>query len=207
MLAQAMAGNASALVTAFTTASVPKLKRSVGVGRSIPAYTQINEASQAVLCGDGQDVRDMTVAQWQTYIAQQVQTSSIYGAYWSELRFGCSSWPFVPNWRFTGPFASPEADTRGVEGRPAAPLLFVSNRLDPVTPLASARRMAAGHPGSGLAILDDMAHTVFIQNNSCIDGVIHDYFEMGIVPQGETFCNASCGPWDTNCPIERLHLY
>ncbi|PHH68662.1 hypothetical protein CDD82_370 [Ophiocordyceps australis] len=206
MLAQAMAGNASALVTAFTAASVPKLKRSVGVGRSIPPYTQINEASQAVLCSDGQDVRDVSVAQWQTYIARQVQTSRIYGAYWSELRFACSSWPFVSNWRFTGPFGSPSPDAGLKDDRPAAPLLFLSNRLDPVTPLASARRMAAGHPGSGLAILEDMAHTVFIQNNSCIDGIIHDYLELGIVPAQEKLCNASCGPWE-DCPIERLHLY
>lgn len=112
--------------------------------------------------------------------------SQLFGSYWSMLRFSCSSWPFSPNLSFKGPFKTPKAVPNLAAGHPAAPLLFLSNRLDPVTPLKSARAMASNHPGAALVVQESMGHcTISTAPSDCTRRIIADYLEFGTVPSGE----------------------
>lgn len=160
------------------------------------------EGLYSVLCGDGDDVSDRDVSWWMDYISQQVSTSRILGAYWSTLRFGCSGWRARANWSFKGPFTTPAAGS-GPDA-PAAPVLFLSNTLDPVTPLVNARTMAAKHPGAGVVVQKSMGHCALASAPSrCTSDIVAKYLELGTVPEEEVLCLEDCGPWDEDCRLDR----
>lgn len=161
------------------------------------------EGQAAILCGDGDNMTGHDLFWWRRYIDEQLSNSSVLGAWWATISFACSGWRFRPNWSFKGPFTTPEASKSAsslVPGRPAAPLLFLSNRLDPVTPLSAARAMAKNHPGAGVVVQEAMGHCTFLTAQSlCTRKVVADYFDSDIVPSREVSCATTCGPWDDGC--------
>lgn len=161
------------------------------------------EGQAAILCGDGDNITGHDLFWWRRYINEQLSNSSVLGAWWATIRFACSGWRFRPNWSFKGPFTTPEASKSAsspVPGRPAAPLLFLSNRLDPVTPLSAARAMAKNHPGAGVVVQEAMGHCAFATAQSpCTKKAVADYFDSGVVPSREVSCATTCGPWDDGC--------
>ncbi|KAL7918726.1 TAP-like domain-containing protein [Trichoderma austrokoningii] len=204
----AMRGNLSAIVERLFNRHIPRLKDACDVdGGGAEGFFQ--EAGAGVLCADGDDVSGHDAAWWKRYIRRQTGVSSVYGAYWANIRIACNAWNFNfrPNWVFKGPFTTPPAAAAAaaaaaspLPGHPAAPILFVSNRLDPVTPLAAARAMAAQHPGAGLVIAEALGHCAMGNGDSaCLYRHIADYFDTGVVPDGEAVCEADCGPWDEKC--------
>lgn len=159
------------------------------------------ESQSAVVCIDGEDITGKGVSWWRKYVNQQVSTSSIFGASWSTVRLPCSGWRFRPKRQFKGPFTTPEPDPSLKSGHPAAPILFLSNRLDPVTPLSAAQAMAAQHPGARVVIQEAIGHCAMASApSSCTKNVVADYFESGIIPDVST-CSIECGPWDASCSV------
>lgn len=200
---QAMRGNMDLLVSTIEFAGL-RLEDGCPVGNATTTQHVTGRDPQlGVLCGDGEDITDRDLAWWRKYIDRQIENSALFGAFWSSIRFACSSWPFRANWIFQGPFTTPDASkpgTKPVKGRPTAPLLFVSNRLDPVTPLRAARAMAANHPGAGVVVQEAMGHcATFAAYSPCTKKIIADYFDKGVVPKGEAVCDVDCGPWDDSC--------
>lgn len=205
----AMRGNSSAIVERLFNRQIPRLRDACTADGGPEGFFQ--EAGAGVLCADGDDVSGHDLPWWKRYVRRQVGTSAVYGAYWANVRMACNAWNFNfrPNWVFKGPFTTPPAasssDDSGkkqkpLPGHPAAPILFVSNRLDPVTPLAAARAMAAQHPGAGLLIAEALGHCAMGNGDSaCLHRHIADYFDTGVVPDGEAVCEADCGPWDEKC--------
>lgn len=166
-----------------------------------PQLIEKIESQNAVVCIDGDDITHKDVSWWRRYVNRQVSTSSVFGAIWATVRLPCSSWRFRPKWQFKGPFTTPRADPSLKSGHPAAPILFLSNRLDPVTPLRAAQAMAAKHPGARVIIQEAMGHCAIASAPSrCTKRVVADYFESGIIPSGVSTCSIDCGPWDTSCP-------
>ena len=87
-------------------------------------------------------------------------------------------------------------------GRPSAPLLFVTARLDPVTPLRNAHAMAASHPGAVVLEVDAVGHCGSTVPSRCSREVIRDYLEFGRVDLGNGSsnnntirCAAEFDPW------------
>ncbi|UNI16547.1 hypothetical protein JDV02_002973 [Purpureocillium takamizusanense] len=209
--------NATAFAALVAAASlVPRLRDACAFNGSDPSSPQSlavdrREAGSSVLCADGDDVTAKDTAWWRRYVAEQVSLSSLMGAYWSTIRFSCSAWRFRSNWSFKGPFTTPEPvttpDGRPVKGKPAAPILFLSNSLDPVTPLRSARAMAAAHPGARLVIQDALGHCALATADStCTKRLVAHYLATGKVPSDEeTDCrDTTCGPWDEGCELDHL---
>ncbi|KAH8670493.1 TAP-like protein-domain-containing protein [Ilyonectria robusta] len=197
-LAEGIAGNPTPLVAAVVNnGAFPSLSDDCNATTANKAVGPGEEAGFAVICGDGDDVTSKDLAWWKSYVGQQVSSSRILGPHWSGIRFACSSWRFRANWRFQGPFTTPPANKKGVTGVPTAPLLFMSNRLDPVTPLSAAIAMRVGHPGSGLVVQETMGHTVAgMYASSCVDNILADYFEFGTVPPKVAYCQPARKPWD-----------
>uniref|UniRef100_A0A8H7K2G1 Peptidase S33 tripeptidyl aminopeptidase-like C-terminal domain-containing protein n=1 Tax=Bionectria ochroleuca TaxID=29856 RepID=A0A8H7K2G1_BIOOC len=158
----------------------------------------------SILCGDGKDVTGKPVSYWMRYAEKQKAMSKLLGSYWVTSRLLCSSWPVRARWLFNGPFKSPKADSRLLPGIPAAPLLFMSTELDPVTPLRAARKMAKGHPGARVVTQEGMGHCALQSSPSnCTRSILAEYFDTGKVPDRDTFCKADCGPWDLNCHVQQ----
>jgi pimeloyl-ACP methyl ester carboxylesterase len=154
----------------------------------------------SVLCAEAEPVNDKDVDWWVDYAQEQEEISQIYGHAIVHIKLGCSSFPFRAAYTFNGPFTHPEHDPDVVEGKPAAPILFLSNRVDPITPVKCARDMAAKYPGSGLVVQDSLGHGALISAPSnCTDQIVRKYFDTGVVPEEETFCEQECGPWDAGC--------
>jgi hypothetical protein len=107
----------------------------------------------------------------------------------------CSGWGIRPKWRYTGPFTTPEHDPSGAEGKPLAPLLFLSSRYDPVSPLRNAAAMAARHPGAVWVVQESAGHSSISTPSRCTKKIIQDYLEFGTLPKNETVCEADCRPW------------
>lgn len=181
----------------------PSLQEGCPVANHTIAPNQDNDAQSGVLCLDGEDIRAKPASWWTRYVEKQVAQSSMFGAFWSGIRFSCSGWRFKPTWSFQGPFTSPEATKPGEKlekGRPAAPLLFLTNRLDPVTPLSAARAMAKNHPGAKVVVQEAMGHcATFAAYSSCTKKIVAEYFDTGKLPDEEVACEAECGPWDEGC--------
>ncbi|KAL7941438.1 TAP-like domain-containing protein [Trichoderma barbatum] len=200
-LQQAMEGNTTSLIDSLIRVGhVPNLDTVCSDSNMNKPIPILPESRSAVICGDGDDITDKDATWWFKYVQRQVGNSRLFGSYWANIRFSCSSWPFRPSLSFKGPFTTPKAFPNLTAGHPAAPLLFLSPRLDPVTPLNSARAMAANHPGSALVIQESMGHCVIgTAPSDCTKDIVADYFESGVVPSGEKVCRTECGPWDKNC--------
>ncbi|KAM0256962.1 hypothetical protein ACHAQJ_004663 [Trichoderma viride] len=168
----------------------------------IPRPHTIIEAQNAVVCSDGDDISHKDVSWWRKYVNRQVSTSDIFGTTWATIRLPCSGWRFRPKWQFKGPFTTPKPDPSLKSGHPAAPILFLSNRLDPVTPLRAAQAMAAKHPGARVVIQEAMGHcAVASAPSKCTRKTVADYFESGTISSNLSTCSTECGPWDASCSL------
>ncbi|KAH8894504.1 peptidase S33, tripeptidyl-peptidase [Thozetella sp. PMI_491] len=158
------------------------------------------DSESAVTCLDGDDVTDRDESYWCDYLERQLSTSSLAGGFITTVRLPCSGWRWRPNWEFKGPFKTPDPSKSSQfpkSSRPAAPLLFMSNRYDPITPLRNARTMARSHPGAGVLVQESTGHCVIRgPMGPCVKKVVSEYFDTGTVPSEEVACEAMHGPWD-----------
>ena len=155
------------------------------------------DAQFAIICADGANVTGADNSHWRDYLDKQLSISSLAGAFWASLRMSCARYKSPPNWVFRGPFKTPQVTQPPRSDRPAAPLLFASNRYDPVTPLRNARRMAESHPGAGILVQEATGHCLVLgAMGPCAKNALAEYFDTGAVPSGELSCEAVRGPWD-----------
>ena len=129
----------------------------------------------------GQSFEDFKI-----YLANLERRSPTIGAIWAQNnRLACTGWKIRPTWRFTGPFG----------GNTSAPILFVGNTRDPVTPAASAKYMAAKFPGSGLLIQDCDGHGYHAAPSACREAAVRKYFARGEVSVTVTNCATDRKPF------------
>ncbi|KAJ4147401.1 hypothetical protein LMH87_001922 [Akanthomyces muscarius] len=201
----AMRGNTTDLYDLLAAIAGGPLEDACPIGNRTEASAEgAPDAQSAVLCGDGDDITGRDTAFWRTYVAKQLQQSAVAGASWGNIRLSCSNWKTRAAWQFHGPFTAPPASKNASvpeKGKPAAPVLFLSNRYDPVTPLRAARTVAAKYPGAGVLVQEAMGHCVFGSRKAteCTRDVVRRYFDQGVVPDGETTCEAACEPWGDKC--------
>ena len=174
-----------------------------------PKYNLAVESMYAIYCIDGDDLNNKTARGWQDYLHKQQRVSAISGASVAGIRFDCAKWPFRSTYDFKGPFKSPApvSKPKPIATHPEYPILFLSNRLDPITPLKSARAMSKGHPESRIVIQETMGHTALGSGgvSDCTKGKVRDYFANDKFPSAkETSCEPACSPWDLNsCPAKK----
>lgn len=212
LLSEAMdEGNMTQIIDAMAASSgLPTRQESCNA--ALNATDLINQefgenARIAISCADGDDVTGKSSDYWFDYVNKQLSQSAIAGSRWSKIRFMCAGWPFKTTWSFKGPFTTPKATSYPElkSGRPAAPLLLLNNRLDPVTPLSAARAMQRGHPESRLVIQESMGHGAVGVSilSDCMQNIVANYFDTGELPDElESTCVPVCGPWDKICPPE-----
>jgi len=161
------------------------------------------DAQAAIACGDGAPITDRDYDGVAEYVGQLKNQSAIFGPRWARITMPCTAWPARGRYRFTGPFTTPPADPSIRAGVPAAPLLFLSNRLDPVTPLVNAYLMAEGHPGSAVVVQESAGHCAIGGGwSECTNEIVRTYLEDGVVPKSGTSCTTECRPFDDEpCPF------
>ena len=164
------------------------------------------DVETAVLCVDGVDISDQDNHFWHELLQKNLAISPIAGALYTTIRLLCAGWKARPNWAFKGPFKTPEPTKQGEPldpERPAAPIFFASTRYDPATPLAGARDMVKNHPGAGLLIQESIGHCVVLgEPEACSTDAMAEYFDTGVVPDGELICDSTRSPWDPHPSID-----
>jgi pimeloyl-ACP methyl ester carboxylesterase len=191
VLSEAMAGNFSQLYAGLHT---PQPDDSCPL-RIPSTYTWNHDAMKAISCGDGESQSNLTVPGFIDHVGRLKSDSPDFGVPWSRLRLQCKGWPFRPKYRFTGPWETPEADPNIVEGKPAAPLMFISSTIDPVTPLANAHEASKSHPGSRVLVQNNVGHGSILVPGKCRDAFVKKYFASGELPPEDTLCEADCTPF------------
>ncbi|WP_053387396.1 alpha/beta hydrolase [Leucobacter japonicus] len=88
----------------------------------------------------------------------------------------CASWP-----------EAPAAERGSVEAAGADPILVVGTTGDPATPYRWAESLADQLDSGVLVTFNGEGHTAY-GNNSCINGVIDDYFLTGATPSADPQC-------------------
>ncbi|KAH7128573.1 TAP-like protein-domain-containing protein [Dendryphion nanum] len=77
----------------------------------------------------------------------------------------------------------------------SAPILFVSTKLDPITPLRSAKKMSSLFPGSAVLAADWVGHTTYFTPKSCVDKYTQAYIKNLSMPPPDTMCKESVKPF------------
>ncbi len=153
------------------------------------------DAQSAIACSDASDAVGHGADFYAQYVQELKDESETWGESWSTIRYTCAGWKVPAKWRFDGPFTSPP-DPSIREGVPAAPLLFLSARIDPACPLAGAKRMSARHPESVVVTQNSYGHSALSSGwSECTNNVIRDYLENGLVPAEGTVCETNCKPF------------
>ncbi|KAF2224895.1 Alpha/Beta hydrolase protein [Elsinoe ampelina] len=120
-------------------------------------------------------------------VAQRQGTISFFAdAFLDYATWPCAAWEFEPPQRFVGPFG----------GKTATPILFVNNRLDPITPLASARDAASRFEGSRLLVGNGFGHNMLADPSDCTIAAVKAYFLHGTLPDDGTVCEPASRPFD-----------
>ena len=160
-------------------------------------YDHGDEATAAILCGDSDPLTSLTKPHFAEYVAELQSQSKIFGSLWAEIKLRCTHWPasLRPSEanRFTGPFksAASDYDSRG------APVLFIGNTLDNVTPLRNAHKMSEGHEKSVVLTQESAGHlSLFSAPSECTREIIRRYFDKGEIPDKGTVCKADRLPFD-----------
>ncbi|KAJ3500369.1 hypothetical protein NLJ89_g9828 [Agrocybe chaxingu] len=134
------------------------------------------DAQTAILCNDGDDIPD-DLESTQEYFERMANTSS-WADIWSPIRLSCVGWPKFPKDHFQGPFDS----------NTSHPILLVGNTADPVTPLASAKKMSHFFNGSVVLTQDSSGHCSYSSPSVCTQKYVRDYFVHGTLPEPGTVC-------------------
>lgn len=173
----------------------PHIKRSAEIiadHLSQAEYRATQEASgyggfvtAAIDCSDALDLTSLNKTDIHAYAKYLVEQSNYLGRSWVSIRTHCSGWVTRPKWPFDYTTAGGKAD-----------ILFVGNTLDPVTPMANARAMAAMWQGSGLLEVAGEGHCTYAVESACAKDIIGHYFQTGEMPAPGKVCEVDKRPFD-----------
>lgn len=165
-----------------------------GVDEYLAHLLHNDEVGAAIHCSDGPDFSDSNLTGFKEYLHDLVGRFPNAGAIQADYKIPCWTWPkeLRTKWRYDGPFNG------------SVPILFVNNRLDPVTPLKNAQKMAFRFEGSGLLVQDGVGHGALFPATDCVWGHVRRYMQDGEMPSPESECRFPCEPFDSACSARLL---
>ncbi|KAF2220346.1 TAP-like protein-domain-containing protein [Elsinoe ampelina] len=131
-----------------------------------------------IACGDDA-LRSDDLAYMQKRLKQD-NGLSILTAGLPDKKFLCAQWLFQARERPALDFFD-DVET-------ANPILFVSSKHDPITPLVSARNVTKAFPGSRLLVQNSVGHTASSIPSNCTTSHLQQYFANGTLPKKHTIC-------------------
>ncbi|KAF4626028.1 hypothetical protein G7Y89_g12140 [Cudoniella acicularis] len=154
-----------------TAQGLQQIEDLVGQNITIGANT---EWSYGVGCSDSGNVLfNQTLEDLSESIKNLEQESFTSGEYISALRVGCKFGASTKN-----------------------PILFVSNTLDPITPISGGQLGTRLFNNSQLLTIDGTGHTSFGPLNKCAFAKVNAFFQNGTLPGKDNFCALEAGPFN-----------
>ena len=154
---------------------------------------RVEGVSSSVECGDMRPAPpDFSPADLLQILNETARLSPNFGSMFAEYALGCALWPerLRPAWRFEGPFGTSK------DNNTDAPVLFVNNQLDPVTPLGNAYKMAEKYHGAVVLEQASVGHGAILVPSKCRVEVIRRYMDEGKMPEAGTVCPGDCVPFE-----------
>ncbi|KZW01542.1 alpha/beta-hydrolase [Exidia glandulosa HHB12029] len=155
----------------------------------VPPWLQSNEALPAIACIDYPPLDD-SLSDDTAVIGDTIALSRWAGPFTSRFRIICGAWQIRAKARYTGP----------VSAHLDVPVLVTSNKLDPVTPLSSARAVVSRFKGMRLLIQDTVGHSTFLSLSSCVALAMSAYMTNGTLPPVGTVCKPDLIPLVDSAP-------
>ncbi|KAJ1329501.1 alpha/beta hydrolase [Microdochium nivale] len=152
----------------------------------------MSDAQKAVMCSDKRYKLNETTPELQKRF-EQMGSFSRFADIWIGLMMGCNHWPIEardPPMRWD--------DHPAYKQKPIVtsfPVLFLSNSLDPVTPLYAALKMTRKFANASIVEQDAEGHCTISCVSSCTVLHIRRYLLDGVLPPQPRFDGADDGNW------------
>ena len=139
--------------------------------------TNLIAANYAISCRDESASQSMFVIEAQN--AKLLEAAPVLGRYWQFGGLRCGSWPF------------PEADKPAdYSAAGASTILVIGTTGDPATPYSQAQSLANDILEDGfLMTYNGEGHTIYGNDNKCIDEVVDNFFLTGELPASDPNCS------------------
>jgi pimeloyl-ACP methyl ester carboxylesterase len=148
-------------------------------------YDNLRDAQAGILCTDSPAPRDP--GRWPAFVRrlERISPTAAASVGWL-VGLPCATWPAQAASRYTGPW----------NARTSHPVLLVGVTHDPITPLASARKLARlMGPSAVLLTHDGYGHSSFGQQSACTLTAEARYLVQGVLPAPGTVCAADAPPF------------
>ena len=152
---------------------------------SRPSLYNSVDATIAIICSEGDSMLEETPTSIADSIAEYVSKSPLFGEFWSTDLLPCTRFSTRAKYRFRGPFGC----------KTAHPILFASQKLDPVCPLINAESSAKKFPGAVVVQANGMGHSSLAMPSLCLLKTVREYFQTGSVPEGGRKCDVDVKPF------------
>lgn len=137
----------------------------------------------AISCPDADDAYDPRVEKRVDellHFVEETMPVSVTAGDWSMWTQFCQRWPVRARERYTGPFSVKDGLTP-----PRTPILFLSNRHDPVTPLTAAEAISTAlGQNASIVITEGYGHCSYHNPARCTEERVQHYFETGEIEAG-----------------------
>ncbi|KAK6855776.1 hypothetical protein PG995_007927 [Apiospora arundinis] len=191
----------------------PLIMGSLCSGVQLPVWP--DDAQKAVMCSDKRYKLNETVPELEK-LFEDMSSISSFSDVWMGLMMGCNDWTIEAK--------DPPMDWDDHPARKPAPintsfpLLFLTNHLDPVTPLYAAEKMTRRFSGASLIEqTDGMGHCTMACTSMCTIRHIRAYINEGKVPRVPDFdssdpskswetCECHEKPWNSVVPLNAAGL-
>ena len=158
------------------------VKPNRGVCENAPgAWIDGISAQSSIVCADADSKINETAEEFYEYVKDLHDQSPNFGYGLTRVMLPCHGYNIRPKWRFNGPWGAETAN----------PLLILSQTLDPITPLVSAKGAASLFPGSQVVEAQGIGHCTLGWPSLCAMKHVKHYFDTAKVPDEYTYCPAS----------------
>ncbi|QRV92000.1 Abhydrolase domain-containing protein [Ceratobasidium sp. AG-Ba] len=140
-------------------------------------------AFQGITCADSVDAGNVTTKMvFDDILRVTREVSPMFGpSQWFSFH-NCHRWPVRAVERYTGPFNKSLSN----------PILVVGNKADPITPFASAKKVADAWGSSAILVeQDNYGHTSIAMVSDCTTALLRNYFLNGTIPSSDQFCGTN----------------
>lgn len=173
-----------------------------------PLTSLLNDAQRAIMCGDKTSPVNLTLPEIRAEYSAMASTSQ-FADVMLNVMLQCNGWSVSPPGHPppTTPWAQYSSSSPQKQITTSFPILFLSNTLDPVTPLLAAVKMSLKFRQAGLVEQKAEGHCTLSAVSRCTAKVVRDYVLHGKVPpppeveggdylEGKwTTCEADERPW------------
>jgi len=161
----------------------------------MPALVEgTDDALPAIMCADAEALTHATVADFARYARRLHDMSPVAGDVQVVHRLACVGRAVRPRWRF--PLGSLQGQGPGApQYNTSAPVLFVANSADNITPRVSAQRNAAMFRAAVVLTQNSYGHTTLSTASGCTARYVRAYFQHGTLPPEGAVCEPDTTPF------------